>query len=566
MSQQGGSLASDLGVLHRWLVATCAVLVIALSMGYALGIEAITRIQPDWPVIYPYTVVGLVALVVAMILFDRGGRAGLVIGRVLAAVPLAFGIVVEPAIGLGLLPSSDPVAEDYTLVTALPALAVVSTATCVLLLGFPHDRVPRIRFGLGVLASVIALLGLLSYVYGAASLFTHLGLTGTSMPTTILGLLIIAAALTARPDRPPLDGLDARYDGSLLRRLLPVLLVIPFVPALITWLAGLIGTDAESVMAITQLITVVLLLGVIILSAAGQSRARRALATERQRLWEVFSNSPTATAMLDFSGRILLANGALGRLLGTSPDLLPGRCVVDFVAHPDRSVTRDGLISVSSGGDVIRVDVQIEQATGESVWVDASLAPIRNADGVVTSLLVQCIDLTDRKHLERVLFDQAARDPLTGLLNRDGLARQLGERDLTPAPGSVTVVVYADVDHLKQVNDTVGHQAGDDLLREVSRRLQSCLAEEDIVARVGGDEFLVVTHARQMGVDPTAVVLSRLRDELTGPVAVGRDIITMSVSLGASAVQGAEELSAAISRADGAMYADKRRRRSTDRS
>jgi diguanylate cyclase (GGDEF)-like protein/PAS domain S-box-containing protein len=566
VSQQGGSLASDIGVLHRWLVATCAVLVVLLAVGYALGIEAITRIQPTWPVIYPYTVVGLAALVVAMILFDRGGRTGRIIGRALAAIPLVFGVVVEPAISLGLLPSSDPVVDDYTLVTALPALAVVSTATCVLLLGFPRDRTPRIRFGLGVLASVIALLGLLSYVYGAASLFTHLGLTGTSMPTTILGLLVLAAALSARPDRPPLEGLDARYDASLLRRLLPSLLVIPLVPALIAWLVGLIDTDAESVTAIAQLITVVLLLGVIVLSGAGQSRARRALATERQRLWEVFSHSPTATAMLDFSGSILLANAALGRLLGASPDALQGRCLVDFVADADRPAALDGLADVASGGDVIRVDVQIEQATGESIWVDASLAPIRNADGVVTSLLAQCVDLTDRKHLERVLFDQAARDPLTGLLNRDGLARQLAERDLTPEPGSVTVVVYADVDHLKQVNDSSGHPAGDDLLREVSRRLQSCLTDDDIVARVGGDEFLVVTHTRRMGVDPTAVVLSRLRDELTGPVAVGRDIITMSVSLGASVVDGDEELSVAISRADEAMYADKRRRRSTDRS
>lgn len=121
MSQQGGSLASDIGVLHRWLVATCAVLVVVLAVGYALGIEAITRIQPTWPVIYPYTVVGLAALVVAMILFDRGGRTGLFIGRALAAIPLLFGVVVEPAISLGLLPSSDPVADDYTLVTALPA-------------------------------------------------------------------------------------------------------------------------------------------------------------------------------------------------------------------------------------------------------------------------------------------------------------------------------------------------------------------------------------------------------------------------------------------------------------
>lgn len=560
--QRGGSVASDLGVIHRALLASAAVLVVVLAIGQATGWTAITRIRPEWPAIYPYTVAGLAALVVAMILFDRGGRTGLIIGRVLAAIPLTLGIVVEPLVSLGVIPSPDPVGGTLSIVTVLPSLAVVATALCVLLLGFPRDRFPRIRFGLGVFAAIVALLGLMSYVYGSASLFHNLGLTGTSMPTTILGLIVIGSAITARPDRPPLESLDDRYDATLLRRMLPPLVVVPFVPALITWAVARVDPDPASVNALGQLITVVILIAILVLAGTGQSRARRIVAMERQRLWEAFTHSPTPTAMLDLDGRIDLANAALARLLEADVDDLVGRSFLDFAAPADFATVAEGLAEIASGLEVVRMDVQLVRTTGSHVWVDAGIAPVRDPDGTPTAILVQSGDLTDRKHLERVLFDQASRDPLTGLLNREGLARQLGQRDTRVPPGQVMAVVYADVDDLKQVNDTIGHSAGDDLLREVARRLLSVLREEDLVARVGGDEFVVVTTVRDVGPDPTAVVVSRLRDELTGPVAVGREIIAMSVSLGAAVV--ADDMAIAVARADEAMYADKRRRRSTD--
>ncbi len=556
----GGTVSSDLGVLHRVLLTVSAVLVVLEAAGLVFGWEVVTRVQPTWPKVYPYTVIGLASMVIAMVLFARGGRGGRIIGRLLASIVVLFGAGVDIAVMNGWLPSSDPTATTTTWTTAIPSLATVAIGTSVLLLGFPRDRWPRTRFLLAAFAGVCTLLGLLSYVYGSASLFHGLGLTGTSFVLSTVGLLVICAALTARPDRPPLSGLDERYDSALLRYVLPPLVAVPFLPALIAWAVGRFEPDMASAAAITQLVTVVILVVIIIVAGSGQSRARRSLTSERQRLWDAFASTPAATAMLDLDGRLLLANTAMGRLLNTTEAHLSGNSILAFVADHDQDAVGEALSEIRSGVDIVRMDVQLRRADGGRVWVDIGAAPVRDVAGQVTFVILQCNDLTDRKHLERVLSDQATRDPLTGLLNREGLAKQLRERDSTTAHGYVTTVVYADVDGLKAVNDTSGHAAGDDLLREVARRLSSSTREGDILARVGGDEFLVITTTAATTPDPADSVVQRLRHELNGLVTAGTEVVSLSVSLGAAVLDAGVDVASAVARADSAMYADKRRR------
>jgi diguanylate cyclase (GGDEF)-like protein/PAS domain S-box-containing protein len=553
-----GAIASDVGVLHRVLLGIAAGLILLVLIGTITGWEGLTRIRPDWPAIYPYTVAGLIAMLAAMVLASRGGATNLVLARILAGIPLVFGIVIEPLIRLGWVPTNDPAATEFTLATVLPSLAIVALSASVLMLAFPRDRHPQVRFWLGAFAGVIALLGLLSYVYGSNALFTALGLTGTSLPTTVIGLCMVGAALTARPDRPPLDQLDQHYDATMLRRIVPLVLVVPFVPALIGWLAEAVVVDDRTAVAVAQLATVVVLLVAIVVLSVQQSRSRQEVVTERHRLWQAFASTPSATAMLDAEGRIVLANATLTRLLRAEESELLGSALIEHMVREDQATVREGLLRIAWGADEVRLDVRIDGP--EPVWVDAGFAPIRDVGGAVTDVVVQMTDLTDRKRLEQVLYEQALRDPLTGLLNRKGLHRALESRADEHHEGQVLAVVYADVDNLKVVNDSIGHAAGDDLLREVARRLQSCTREDDLIARVGGDEFVVVTWTKALGSEPAAIVVSRLRDELSGPVAVGREIVTMSVSLGAAvAADGA--VADAILDADARMYEDKRRRR-----
>lgn len=558
---RGGTVASDLGVLHRYLLAAAAALVVVVAVASLLGWEAITRIQPSWPRIYPYTVGGMAALVIALILFARGGRTGTIIGRVLTAGVILLGIGVDAAVRVGWIPSADQPNERPSLVTTLPSIATVAIATSILMLSSPRDRWPRLRFWLAASGGLVPLLGLLSYVYGSASLFYNIGLTGMSMPSSVIGLCIVGVALTARPDRPPLDSLDERYDAELVRYLLPPLVAVPFVPAMIDWVVESLDGDAASADAIAQLVTVVTLFAIILILATGQSRARRSSTLERQQLWDAFATTPAATAMLTTDGHVLLANASMARLIVDDNQHLIGAAMADLVAAQDRQSISDGLGAITSGRDAIRLEVQLLRTTGDTVPVDIGAAPVRDTSGRVTYIVVQCNDLTDRKQLERVLSDQATTDSLTGLLNREGLARQLRDRvDIAPL-GLVTMVVYADVDDLKSINDTRGHAAGDEVLREVARRLSMASSADDILARVGGDEFVVITTTPGAGDDPAAAVIRRLRHALDGPLTGGAEL---SVALGAAPLGDTRDVAAAVAHADTAMYSDKRRRRVTD--
>jgi diguanylate cyclase (GGDEF)-like protein len=159
----------------------------------------------------------------------------------------------------------------------------------------------------------------------------------------------------------------------------------------------------------------------------------------------------------------------------------------------------------------------------------------------------------------RVAHDQLRRaalyDTLTDSLNREAFAQGVG---LEMARGTFGTVVIADLDNLKQVNDTFGHASGDKLLRQCADLLRSTLRPYDKLYRWGGDEFLLVLPSAR-GVDVTA----RLGDVLAGaaPVNVGPDSTQLAVSLGASDYTSAESLDEAIKSADEAMYRDKFRRK-----
>ena len=241
------AIADDLRRMHGHLLVVAAVLVAVEAVGLMTDSQPITRVQPDWPQIYPYTVAGIAALVAAMALFRRGGRVAGWIARALAGVTLLLGAGVEIGVSAGLLPSSDPTSPDgVTWVAALPSVATMAVSLSVLLIGIGGDTTARLRFWLAAGGGLVSMLGLLSYLYGSAQLFTALGVTGISLPTAVISVVVIGAVLTATPDRPPLASLDQRYDRSLLRRIVPLLVIAPLLPAAVAWVILRFEPDLES--------------------------------------------------------------------------------------------------------------------------------------------------------------------------------------------------------------------------------------------------------------------------------------------------------------------------------
>lgn len=537
----------DLRRLHRHLLVIITVLLGLEAIALASGWDVLTRVNPDWPQIYPYTILGMLALVGAMALFRLQRTWATWTGRALAGLTLVLGLGVEFGVGLGILPSSDPTSESgVTWVTVLPSVAAVATAAAVLLITTSSTAAAWTRFGLLLFAGAVSTLIVLAYLYGSTELVTGLGLTGTSLPAALIGLLVLACAASARPDQPPLDRLDERYDTRLLRWIVPMLAIAPFVPAIVAAIVGRFVSDPASAAAVAELLAVVILVGVISVMGAAQSRARREVLMQRQRVWDAFAQAPAATAIVTLDGRIAAANQSLSRLTGRREDDLVGSLVPDLIADADHVRVSEAVAEVAAGRDSVRRDVRFRGTGRDTTWVDLTLAAVRDSSEQVIYLILQGSDLSDRKQLERVLSEQSQRDPLTGLLNRSGLDEQVEMLWRARAPRERVIVIVADIDDLRTVNETHGLAAGDDLLREVARRLRTSTRSDDVIARVGGDEFVVVTSTATGSPASVDALLARMRSALSGPVAVGREVVPLSVTVGHTTLSDLSEAVGAL--------------------
>ncbi|XEI32978.1 EAL domain-containing protein [Aeromonas veronii] len=172
--------------------------------------------------------------------------------------------------------------------------------------------------------------------------------------------------------------------------------------------------------------------------------------------------------------------------------------------------------------------------------------------------------LKQHQELERRLQFDALHDPLTQLPNRALLMNHLNHAmthyNRYKSPGFS--VIFIDVDHFKQINDTLGHSAGDQLLKEVSRRLQTCIRQNDLVARLGGDEFVIYLDSSKSD-DDISPVLNRIISRLSYPFRLLGNELSITVSLGVSSVSDqTTDISQLLHQADLAMYQAKRNGRS----
>ena len=175
-------------------------------------------------------------------------------------------------------------------------------------------------------------------------------------------------------------------------------------------------------------------------------------------------------------------------------------------------------------------------------------------------LAAATVRLLELRRTAGVLAHAATRDPLTGLPNRslleESLERAFARRDRTGAePG----LLFVDLDGFKSINDTLGHASGDAALREVARRLLTCVRASDLVARLGGDEFVVLVDDAEVTHDGLELLAARIRESLSGPSDLpGGVTVQLSASVGvARATDATDTPSALLDRADAAMYREK---------
>jgi diguanylate cyclase (GGDEF)-like protein/PAS domain S-box-containing protein len=192
---------------------------------------------------------------------------------------------------------------------------------------------------------------------------------------------------------------------------------------------------------------------------------------------------------------------------------------------------------------------------GEVFWNDLRIDPVANADGEVTHFVGVLNDITEAKHYERRLHHLAHHDPLTGLANRTLLQERLAiaiddaERD-----GALGALVFLDLDNFKHINDNFGHDAGDAVLRETALRLRQSVREDDTVARVGGDEFVLVIKDQQDAAE-VALLVERIRKSVSASIVFGTQEIEPGTSIGVCLFpRDGDTADRAMRAADAAMY------------
>ncbi|WP_051559943.1 bifunctional diguanylate cyclase/phosphodiesterase [Marinobacterium jannaschii] len=313
-----------------------------------------------------------------------------------------------------------------------------------------------------------------------------------------------------------------------------------------------------------------LLDGQLVPPASGDSPAELALLMERfkemaetrleaehqalrrsSELDSVFKALPDLYFRLCPSGKVLDCKGdsASNHRL----ELLAGQNVTRIMP-PDMAERLEALLhNHQRTGETIHWEYPLPADNGKTIF-EARINAIQNSSELV--LVVR--DITDRRSAENLIWQQAHYDNLTGLPNRAMLQHQMQyEMALSDRTGLPFAILFLDLDRFKEINDTLGHDMGDLLLKQTARRLQRCTREQDLVARQGGDEFTLIL-SQLIHADEVKAISQRILKSLEEPFRLGEDIGYITASIGISLYptdgETAEEL---FKSSDQAMYAAK---------
>jgi diguanylate cyclase (GGDEF)-like protein/PAS domain S-box-containing protein len=222
--------------------------------------------------------------------------------------------------------------------------------------------------------------------------------------------------------------------------------------------------------------------------------AQRALAEAEERFRTAFEEGAAGMAIVSPEGRLLRVNRALCLVTGHQPTQLEGRSMLSLL-HPDDRPQHEQESARMLAGQIAtaRGERRYLHDDGHVVWVSVSTTLVRDGGGSALHFLTQAQDVTERRRYEAELRHMADHDALTGLLNRRAFERELERHvDHVARYGPRGAAVLIDIDLFKNVNDTLGHSAGDQLIGKVADALRDRLRDGEVIARLGGDEFAVL--------------------------------------------------------------------------
>ncbi|HEX4491954.1 MAG TPA: bifunctional diguanylate cyclase/phosphodiesterase [Acidimicrobiia bacterium] len=281
------------------------------------------------------------------------------------------------------------------------------------------------------------------------------------------------------------------------------------------------------------------------------------------RFRALVEHSSDVFMVVDRAGNVSDVSPSVTHVLGYDARDL-ARFVDDLVDEPDRERARAILAAAEArpGGEPVWAELRVRDAKGAVRWLEVVVTN-HAGDSRVKGLVCNMRDVSERKGIEAELEHRAHHDQLTGLPNRVSfLARVDSAVEEAREAGTSLGVLYVDVDRFKEINDSLGHDAGDHLLHDLAHRLRSCVRPQDLVARYGGDEFSVLLEDLD-SVGAATAVADRIADALGEPLIFEGHEVVLTASVGIAVSHAGDETTGELMRhADLAMFVAKDQGRS----
>jgi diguanylate cyclase (GGDEF)-like protein/PAS domain S-box-containing protein len=290
--------------------------------------------------------------------------------------------------------------------------------------------------------------------------------------------------------------------------------------------------------------------------AIEKQQSRQALQESEERFRKIFKDGPLGMAVVGLDYSYVKVNNMLCRITGYTEEEF-GLLHYADIAHPEDIEDDAQNLKRLQNGEI--ADYKREKRTvrknGEYIWVSQTISLIRDEGGAALYFLEMAEDISERKQFEERLAYQASHDELTALPNRNLLADRIRQALLHAHRYHRQVaVMFIDLDHFKFINDSLGHDSGDQLLKIIAGRLSACVRSGDTVARQGGDDFVVVLSDMARSED-AAKIVNKIQTEVCRPIKIEEHDLEVTCSIGISAYpRDGTDVQELMKNADVAMF------------
>ncbi|MEM9621748.1 MAG: EAL domain-containing protein, partial [Pseudomonadota bacterium] len=272
------------------------------------------------------------------------------------------------------------------------------------------------------------------------------------------------------------------------------------------------------------------------ISAQRATEAR--LRGSEERFRGIFENAPIGIMLVDMQGHIFQANHTAASLLAYDEQHMTGIHVSRLVPPEERASFKETLAAMTRREATHKSERRMVCQNGLEIWTNFHVVLQRSSDGDSLYYIVQIADISDIKQGQQRMEQMAFYDTLTNLANRRLFQDRLHQAiEHSIRTNRASALLFLDLDNFKRVNDTLGHQVGDHLLREVASRLQQCVRKEDTVARTGGDEFTILLTEIGTPSD-AALVAQKILNHLREPFTISNHPLIVTTSIGITVVPG----------------------------